>query len=114
LPTTFEFGLDAVSAVVHESAIDHGFYDSLDMKDFNSQAKQIAMIHSEATEVLEALRKSKGEYAVVEELADILVRVFDLYAALRNAEVVESSLDEVFHAKVEANLSRPKMHGVLG
>lgn len=114
MTTELEFGLDAVSAVVHESALDKGFYDSLNMKEFNSQAKQIAMIHSEATEVLEALRKSKGEYAVVEELADILVRTFDLYAALRNAGVVESSLDEVFEAKVAINRSRPKMHGVLG
>ena len=105
---------DQISEELHEIAKSKGFYDTLNMDEFNSQAKQLAMIHSEVTEVLEALRKSKGQHAVVEEIADILVRCFDLYAALKDAGVVDLSLDEVFEEKTEVNKERPRMHGVLG
>lgn len=105
---------DEISTELHQTARSKGFYDRLDMTDFNSQAKQLAMIHSEVTEVLEALRKEKGEKAVVEEIADILIRSFDLFAALRESGVVTSSLDEVFNEKVGINKERPRMHGVLG
>jgi NTP pyrophosphatase (non-canonical NTP hydrolase) len=45
--------------------------------------KQLAMVHSEVSEVLEAIRKEKGDDQVVEELADIIIRVLDLYAGLK-------------------------------
>lgn len=109
-----DYGLDATAALLHETALSKGFYESLDMKEFNSQAKQLAMIHSEVTEVLEALRKSQGQEKVVEEIVDILIRVLDFYAALRNAGVVHDSLDETLGIKAEVNSGRPRMHGVLG
>ena len=105
---------DEVSTELHQTARSKGFYDRLDMTDFNSQAKQLAMIHSEVTEVLEALRKDKGEKAVVEEIADILVRSFDFYESLFQAGVVSLSLQEVFNEKVGVNKERPHMHGVRG
>lgn len=105
---------DTISTELHATAREKGFYDSLDMTEFNSQAKQIAMIHSEATEVLEALRKEKGEAAVLDEISDILIRTFDFYAALVNAGVVTGSLDEAFAKKANVNTTRPRMHGVLG
>lgn len=77
-------------------------------------AKQIAMIHSEATEVLEALRKDKGQDQVVEELADILIRVFDLYEGLRFNGDVKDSLHDTVKKKMGINESRPRMHGVAG
>ena len=109
-----DYGLDAVAALLHETALSKGFYDSLDMQEFNSQAKQLAMIHSEVTAVLEALRKSQGQAKVVEEIVDILIRVLDFYAALRNAGVVHDSLDDTLGIKSEVNSGRPRMHGVLG
>lgn len=105
---------DEISKELHATAKEKGFYDSLNMAEFNSQAKQLAMIHSEVTEVLEALRKSQGERAVVEELADIAIRLFDMYASLVEAGVVTLSFDEVFADKTSINKSREKMHGVLG
>ena len=72
------------------------------------------MIHSEVTEVLEAIRKSKGEKAVVEELADIIIRVLDLWAGLDSHGVTSSSLHNVLLDKSEYNKSRPKLHGNLG
>ena len=106
--------LDDLAYKLHQTAKSKGFYESLDMKEFNSQAKQLAMIHSEVTEVLEALRKTKGETAVVEECADILIRVLDFWYALYDKGVVNSSLHDVLAAKATVNEKRDKMHGVLG
>ena len=72
------------------------------------------MIHSEATEVLEALRKSKGHDQVVEELADIIIRVCDLYEGLRENGEVLYSLNKVVRDKARINKGRPKLHGVRG
>jgi NTP pyrophosphatase (non-canonical NTP hydrolase) len=77
-------------------------------------SKQLAMIHSEVTEVLEALRKDKGQDKVVEELADILIRVFDLYAGMRINGDVQDSLDQTLKDKAKFNTSRPRLHGVAG
>ena len=76
--------IDKLSADLHDNAVDKGFWDPLKVNyeqgyEFVFYAKQLAMIHSEVTEVLEAMRKNKGEEQVVEELADILIRVFDFF-----------------------------------
>ena len=107
---------ETISQKLHKAAREKGFYDNLDMTDFTSQAKQIAMIHSEATEVLEALRKDKGQDAVLDEIADILIRVFDFYGALTAAGVIDDEhyLDKAFKAKVDFNKGRPHMHGLRG
>lgn len=105
---------DDIAKELHITAKSKGFYDELKMDEFNSQAKQLAMIHSEVTEVLEALRKSKGEDEVVAELVDITVRVLDMYQSLVEAGVTSLSFDEAFEAKTATNKVRPRMHGVLG
>lgn len=110
--------LDKLSAKLHETAVEKGFWDPLgnlsEDDKFVFYAKQIAMIHSEATEVLEALRKSKGHDQVVEELADIIIRICDLYEGLRlNGEVLYS-LDKTVRSKARINTRRPKLHGVRG
>jgi NTP pyrophosphatase (non-canonical NTP hydrolase) len=109
---TLEYGLDALAAELHETAKSKGFWDY--EVDFNFQAKQLAMIHSEATEVLEALRKDMGEKKVVEECADIIIRVLDFWAGLKESGVVSTSLDEAMAMKTFTNKSREKLHGVRG
>jgi NTP pyrophosphatase (non-canonical NTP hydrolase) len=111
--------LDNLAAELHETALEKGFWAPLDAlresdETFVFYAKQIAMIHSEATEVLEALRKDKGQAAVVEELADIIIRVLDLYNGLYNEGVVTSSLHKVLRKKAGVNKDRPRLHGVRG
>jgi NTP pyrophosphatase (non-canonical NTP hydrolase) len=109
--------LDKLAKNLHETAREKGFWDpshKMEGELFVFYAKQIAMIHSEATEVLEALRKSKGQELVVEELADIIIRVLDLYAGmLRNGDV-QDSLHDTLQVKAKFNTTRPKMHGVAG
>jgi NTP pyrophosphatase (non-canonical NTP hydrolase) len=112
--------IDELAKEIHRNATEKGFwdymYENLEPKadPFIFFAKQIAMIHSEGTEVLEALRKQKGEQEVAEELADIIIRVLDLYEGLRMNGDVKDSLDDVLMRKLEINTRREKMHGVLG
>lgn len=110
--------LDRLASELHETAVEKGFWDAMeflpDDEKFIFYAKQIAMIHSEATEVLEAIRKSKGHDQVVEELADIIIRVLDLYEGLRQSGEVAFSLHKEVKRKASINRGRPKMHGVRG
>jgi NTP pyrophosphatase (non-canonical NTP hydrolase) len=109
MPT--EYGLDALAAILHETAIEKGFWDS--PKNFDVLGNKLALVHSEVTEVLEAIRKNKGSEEIVEEMADVLIRTLDIYASMRNAGFVEHSLDECLFKKMEKNKARPKLHGNL-
>jgi NTP pyrophosphatase (non-canonical NTP hydrolase) len=75
-------------------------------------AKQCMMIVSEVTEVMEAVRKSKGSEEVTKEIADILIRTLDLYAGMHRHGYVEHSLDDMFEEKTQYNKTRPEKHGV--
>ena len=106
-----EYGLDALSAVLHETAVEKGFWDG----DFSHDkiGNKLALVHSEVTEVLEAIRKSKGSEHIVEEIADIIIRILDVYAAMRNEEHILHSLDEILEKKININKERPRLHGNL-
>ena len=106
-----QYGLDALAAVLHETAVEKGFWDG----EYNHDkiGNKLALVHSEVTEVLEAIRKNQGSEKVVEEIADTLIRLLDVYAAMRNEEAVLHSLDEMLHQKRERNKYRPKLHGNL-
>ncbi|NDB82848.1 MAG: hypothetical protein EB127_08925 [Alphaproteobacteria bacterium] len=110
--------LDKLAISLHDTAVKKGFWDAIFRSDpedvFIFYAKQIAMIHSEATEVLEALRKDKGQSQVVEELADIIIRTLDLYEGLREYGFATDSLHDAVKRKAEVNKSRQRLHGVRG
>ena len=74
---------------------------------------KLALVHSEVTEVLEAIRKSKGSESIVEEIADVIIRLLDVYAAMRNEEQVLHSLDEILEKKININKERQRLHGNL-
>jgi NTP pyrophosphatase (non-canonical NTP hydrolase) len=106
-----DYGLDVLSALLHETAIEKGFWNN--PKNFDVFGNKLALVHSEVTEVLEAIRKNKGSEEIVEEMVDILIRTLDLYAAMRNGGFIAHSLDEVLFNKMEKNKVRPKLHGNL-
>lgn len=106
-----EYGLDALSAVLHETAVEKGFWDGEYTHD--KIGNKLALVHSEVTEVLEAIRKSQGSEKVVEEIADTIIRLLDVYAAMRNKEAVIHSLDEILQKKMDKNKQRPILHGNL-
>jgi len=107
---------DEVSQHLHEVAVEKGFWDVI--KDAPQEqvdifmTKQLMMIVSEATEVMEAIRKSHGPEAVADEMADILIRTLDLYAGLREYEYVNTDLHTAFNNKTSINKLRPEKHGV--
>ncbi len=106
-----EYGLDALSAMLHETAKEKGFWDG----DYNYDkvGNKLALVHSEVTEVLEAIRKNKGSEEVVEEMADVIIRLLDIYAAMRNSGDLIHSLDDVLDKKININKERPRLHGNL-
>jgi NTP pyrophosphatase (non-canonical NTP hydrolase) len=106
-----EYGLDALAAILHETAIEKGFWDGT--ISYDKVGNKLALVHSEVTEVLEAIRKSKGSENVVEEIADVIIRLLDVYAAMRNEEQILHSLDEVLEKKININKERPRLHGNL-
>ena len=106
--------LDAESKRLHDNAVDKGFWEP-NNEDTHTifYLKQIAMIHSECSEVLEAIRKSKGDRQVVEELADIIIRTLDLYWGLKEDGYTDISLHDTYMEKTAYNEQRARMHGVL-
>jgi NTP pyrophosphatase (non-canonical NTP hydrolase) len=106
-----DYGLDALSATLHESAKEKGFWDGEYSND--KIGNKIALVHSEVTEILEAIRKSKGSEHIVEEMADTIIRLLDIYAAMRNENHILHSLDEILEKKININKDRPRLHGNL-
>lgn len=103
--------IDEIAFQIHNNAIEKGFWDANNGLIF--YMKQIAMIHSEATEVLEAMRKEYGDEKVVEELADIIIRTLDLWAGLVRDGYTKKSISDSLLEKIQYNTQRDKMHGVL-
>ena len=106
--------LDDLAFDLHANAVQKGFWEPNTPENRTVfYLKQLAMIHSEVSETLEAIRKEKGDDKVVEELADILIRVLDLFGGMVDDEYTELSLESILLEKARINTERPRMHGVL-
>ena len=105
------YGIDELAFQIHDNAIDKGFWEANNGLIF--YMKQIAMIHSEATEALEAMRKEEGSDTVVKELADIIIRTLDLWGGLVRDGYTNKSIEESLVEKVKYNTQRERMHGGL-
>ena len=104
--------LTDMAYVLNQNAREKGFWD--ENNGVNFYIKQMAMIHSEVSETLEALRKQQGDEAILTEMADTIIRLLDLYGGMRIDGYFEGMLlEDVLLAKVEKNKERPRMHGVL-
>lgn len=104
--------LEDLANEVHRTAVKKGFWPN-DVDDI-FVTKQLMMIVSEAVEVMEAIRKDKGNQEVAEEMADIVIRTLDLWAGLKETGFVEpdADLQAVFNNKTSINETRPERHGV--
>lgn len=102
--------LDNLAVDLHKTAVEKGFWPE-DVDDIFI-AKQCMMIVSEVTEVMEAVRKDKGEQEISKEFADIIIRTLDLYVGMVEAGYTNLSLDDILKEKAEFNITRPEKHGV--
>lgn len=101
---------DNLAEELHTTAVAKGFWPE-DVDDIFI-TKQLMMIVSEAVEVMEAIRKDKGEDQIADEMADILIRTLDLYAGLVEHGYTRVSLDYALANKWSINKDRPEKHGV--
>jgi NTP pyrophosphatase (non-canonical NTP hydrolase) len=108
-----ETNFDGLADELHATAVEKGFWRGDIGVDFI--LSKLALVHSEVSEVLEAVRKEKGDQQVVEEMADIIIRLLDLYSGMKENGWLQDgvSLDQVLDQKARFNTSRPRMHGVL-
>lgn len=106
-PSRFVEEFNAIQKDVHQNAKDKGWHDSK-----RNDGEMIALMHSELSEALEALRHGNPfddkipEYSGVEaELADVVIRIMD-YAELRGFRVAKAII-----AKHQMNKTREHKHG---
>lgn len=111
LNKAFENSTRQMVQAVHKNAVNHGWYD-----ESRTFGELIALCHCELSEALEEYRKGKGYNEIYNsengkyegigvELADVVIRIFDLCGHL-NIDIAR-----MITLKHEFNKTRPYKHG---
>lgn len=101
--------LNKLATEVHEWAKGKGFYDRLflgahHLENPSLPAEKLALMHSEISEMLSALRDGDMEHEA-EEACDLAIRLLD-YAGWRGID-----LEAGIERKMATNRERPHLHG---
>lgn len=116
--------LNELARLAHRNAVEHGFYAEYydlmatleragaDMRLMEAAERdftlaQIAKIASECGEAVHAIQHGEQPECIVEELADVVIRIFDLCGRM-DADVGRS-----LTGKMARNRCRPYKHGKL-
>ena len=92
-------GLNELAEEIHQTAVEKGWWDKP-----RSFGEEIALIHSEVSEALQAYRVGTDE-SIPSELADIIIRVLDT-TAMHGIDIEKAVMD-----KMSYNKTRPYRHG---
>jgi len=111
MPT--KMSLEGIANNCHAISTSKGFWD--EKVDIHFLLSKLALVHSEVSETLEALRKQKGSNNIAEEICDILIRVLDFYSGAKMNGWIDqnTSIDDIFDIKMSINSNRPIKHGNL-
>jgi NTP pyrophosphatase (non-canonical NTP hydrolase) len=108
----FCFAFVSMQQEAHAISKKNGFHDKDREDDIEQNAMRLALIHSEVSECLEALRHGNPlddhipEFTGAEaELADVIIRIMDM------AETNQWLVCEAIVAKMKYNATRPFKHG---
>lgn len=116
--------LDELTRESHRIAKEHGFHDHY-LNDVNDRAvvpEKIALCHTELSEVIAADRNmaldyDERDFEILHELADTIIRVFDLAAVVQSRDTFRLSpkyenvtFGRILVEKMITNDNRPRLH----
>lgn len=105
--------IDDQAAVAHAISKNNGFWEG--PVDIHFLLSKIALLQSEGSELLEAIRKEQGEQRILDEMADVYIRLVDMFYGMKQSGWVSqnASLDKAIADKIRTNAGRPRKHGNL-